>query len=257
MNLYVEEINAYTNIYLFVFESFIFEIDQSMEGMRKIMINFYENSPVLKTYRKLSQIYDSSRWSPRYHLEVHMNVVDWLYYIVIVHLALNKDLPLYVRYMKKSEFRRQIKKWLQIANEHKEKRKLGKMYPFFSSLKFNFEFYFHGTSYWNHAWSTTSKCIPWSCGGSCSGFVYGPYLKLCWNVGRTSRPFEYETPIVNFHTWLYWFDVWDLMRTFPFANFLSSRVTKTSITWNNSSEKLGNCTFKWNESWFFPRAQIF
>tara|TARA_B100001123_G_scaffold438190_1_gene572570 strand:+ start:305 stop:682 length:378 start_codon:yes stop_codon:yes gene_type:complete len=60
-----------------------------------------------------------------------MNVVDWLYYIVIIHLALNKDLPLCVRYMKKTEFRRQIKKWLQIANEHKEKRKLGKMYPSF------------------------------------------------------------------------------------------------------------------------------
>ena len=106
-----------------------------MEGLRKIMVNFYENSQVMKLYRKLSQIYDSSRWSPRYHLEVHMDVVDWLYYIVIVHLALNKDLPDHHRFMKKSEFRRQIKKWLQIAYEHKQKRKLGKMYPCFFFFK--------------------------------------------------------------------------------------------------------------------------
>ena len=109
----------------------MYEIDRSMDGMRKILINFYENSPILQIYRKLSQIYDPSRWSPRYHIEVHMNVVDWLYYSVIVQLALNKELPLHVRYMTKSEFRRQIQKWLKIANEHKERRPLGKMYPFF------------------------------------------------------------------------------------------------------------------------------
>jgi hypothetical protein len=60
-----------------------------------------------------------------------MNVVDWLYYSVIVQLALNKELPLHVRYMRKEEFRRQIKKWLKIAFEHKKRRELGKMYPFF------------------------------------------------------------------------------------------------------------------------------
>ena len=109
----------------------MYEIDRSMDGMRRILVNFYENSPILQIYRKLSQIYDPCRWSLTYHFEVHMNVVDWLYYSVIVQLALNKELPLHVRYMRKEEFRRQIKKWLKIAYEHKQRRELGKMYPFF------------------------------------------------------------------------------------------------------------------------------
>ena len=75
-----------------------------MDGMRKILVNFYENSPILQIYRKLSQIYDPSRWSLTYHYQVHMDVVDWLYYSVIVQLALNKELPLHVRYMTKREF---------------------------------------------------------------------------------------------------------------------------------------------------------
>ena len=98
-----------------------------MKGLVRILINFYENSPVLNIYRKFSHVYDVNRWSPTFHREVHMNVVDWMYSIVIVHLALNKDLPLHVRYMEKREFRRQIQKWLKIANEHKEKNKLGKL----------------------------------------------------------------------------------------------------------------------------------
>jgi len=106
---------------------FIFEIVNSMKGLIRIVTRFYDESPVLKTYRKFSQLYDYSYWSPTYHIEVHMDVVDWLYYIVIVQLALNKDLPRSVRYMKKEEFRRQIKGWLKVANEHKGKVNLGKL----------------------------------------------------------------------------------------------------------------------------------
>ena len=98
-----------------------------MKGLVRILLRFYDESPLLKTYRKFSQLYDYSRWSPTYHREVHMNVVDWLYSIVIVQLALNKDLPRHVRYMTKNEFRRQIKVWLRIANEHKANTRLGKL----------------------------------------------------------------------------------------------------------------------------------
>ena len=98
-----------------------------MKGLIRIVTRFYDDSPVLKTYRKFSQIYDYSHWSLTYHIEVHMDVVDWLYSIVIVQLALNKDLPLSVRYMKKREFRRQIQEWLKVANDHKRKTDLGKL----------------------------------------------------------------------------------------------------------------------------------
>lgn len=106
---------------------FIFEIVKAMKGLIRIVTRFYDDSPVLKTYRKFSQIYDYAHWSPTYHIEVHMDVVDWLYSIVIVQLALNTDLPRNVRYMKKDEFRRQIKGWLRVANDHKGKVNLGKL----------------------------------------------------------------------------------------------------------------------------------
>ena len=105
----------------------IYEIVEAMEGLVRILINFYETSPVLKIYRKFSHVYDVNRWSATFHREVHMDVVDWMYSIVIVQLALNRDLPFNVRYMKKKEFRRQITKWLKIANEHKQRNKLGKL----------------------------------------------------------------------------------------------------------------------------------
>ena len=103
------------------------EIAEGMKSLIKLLTRYYEESAILTIYRKFGKVFDPARWSLNYHVIVETDILDWLYYNVIIHLALNKSLPLTVRYMRKREFRSQIKTWLQIANEYKSTKRIGKM----------------------------------------------------------------------------------------------------------------------------------
>ena len=103
------------------------EITAGMKSLVKLLTRYYEKSKILTIYRKFGKVFDPVCWSLNYHVFVPTDILDWLYYTVIIHLALNKSLPLAVRYMRKREFRNQIRTWLKIANEYKSTKRRGKM----------------------------------------------------------------------------------------------------------------------------------
>ena len=98
-----------------------------MKNFIKIWKTFQELD-ILKTFRKLGKIYDYNKWTPTYWEDIDESVLKWLYLQVLPFLALNKDLPLKVRYMKEKTFTRMMRIWLRFAYRLKKQQHFGKGY---------------------------------------------------------------------------------------------------------------------------------